>query len=241
MDAAVYRAVFELEDRHWWFRGRRAVIRAMLERASLPASPRVLDAGCGTGRNLREYARLGPTRGVDSSPEAIELCRRRGAENVAAAPVEDLPFDDASFELVCATDVLEHLDDDRAALRELRRVTVPGGVLLATVPAYPWLWSDSDVTLGHRRRYTRPELVERIASAGWRPELVTSFNSLLLAPIAIARRLRGGRSGDRDELRRTPAWLNPPLSIPMRLEAGLIEWGLRLPAGVSIGILARGA
>lgn len=241
MDPAAYGAMYELEERHWWFRGRRAVVRAILDRVRVPAGPRVLDAGCGTGRNLQEYARLGAVQGVDPSPRAIELCRRRGITDVAVAGLEDLPFDSDSFELVCTTDVLEHVEDDRAALLELRRVTAPGGILLATVPAHRWLWSDADVALGHYRRYTRPELAERVREAGWHPELLTHFNTLLLPPIALARRLRRRPGKGDDELRATPRRLDLPLSLPMRGEAALIRRGLRLPAGSSIGIVARRA
>jgi SAM-dependent methyltransferase len=240
MEREVYRQMYELEDRHWWFRGRRAVIRALAERA-LGGGPRggavrVLDAGCGTGRNVADYAALGPATGADPSREAVEFCRERGLERVVQAGVEALPFDDASFDLVLATDVLEHVDDDAAALRELRRVAAPGGALVATVPAYRWLWSAQDVALHHRRRYARRELVERARAAGWEPHVATHFNTLLLPAVVAGRALRRGRPG---ELEATPGWLDAPLSLPMRAEAKLIARGGRLPAGVSIGVAAR--
>src|SRR3954452_12461289 len=125
MEQEIYRLLYELEDRHWWFRGRWAVIEALLRAAPLPGSPRVLDAGCGTGRNLLRYSRLGTAEGMDPSADAVEFCRRRGLE-VEQGTLERLPFDDGRFDLVAATDVVEHVDDDGRALEALRRVSAPG-------------------------------------------------------------------------------------------------------------------
>jgi len=233
----LYRRLYELEDGHWWFRGRRAVIWALLQRAGLPQRARVLDAGCGTGRNLVELSFLGPSAGVDSSADAVEFCRRRGLHGVQQAALDALPFPDASFDLLVATDVIEHVDDDEAALRELRRVAAPGARLLITTPAYRWLWSAHDDEHQHKRRYTRRALLRRARAAGWSIEIATYFNSLLLGPIALARALpRGPEHNDYD---RTPHLLNGALSIPMRLEAALVRRGVRLPAGVSIGLVCR--
>jgi SAM-dependent methyltransferase len=235
----LYRRLYELEDGHWWFRGRRAVIWALLQRSGLPPRSRLLDAGCGTGRNLKELGFLGPAQGVDSSPDAVAFCRERGLDGVQEAELDALPFGDASFDLIVATDVIEHIEDDVAVLRELRRVAAPGARLLITTPAYRWLWSAHDDEHQHKRRYTRRALVHRIRAAGWRIEIATYFNTLLLAPIAVARALpRGRESNDYD---RTPRALNEALSVPMRMEAGLLRRGVRLPAGVSIGVVCRAA
>src|SRR3954453_5584614 len=187
MEEHVYRQLYELEDEHWWFRGRRAVIHALLARAALRPRPRILDAGCGTGRNLLEYGRIGEAQGVDPSADAVAFCQARGLDRVRQSGVEELPFADASFDLVTATDVLEHIPDDLGAARELRRVTAPGGSLLVTVPAYQWLWSQHDDSHQHQRRYTLGRLRSALTAAGWRPAVQTYFNSILLAPIALVR------------------------------------------------------
>ena len=239
MESWLYPRLYELEERHWWFRGRRAVIRALLERGGGAARPRVLDAGCGTGRNLVELApRSASIHGVDSAQEAVEFCRRRGLDGVLRAELDALPFADGAFDLLMATDVVEHIDDDAAALRELRRVAAPDARLLLTVPAYQWLWSEHDDAHQHRRRYTRPQLVGRVRAAGWDPVVATYFNALLLGPIALARRLlpKGRAESDYD---RTPGRLNAVLERPMRAEAQLIRRGAVFPAGVSIGLVAR--
>ena len=170
--------------------------------------------------------------------KAAAFCRRRGLEAMQLGDAQALPFDDAGFGLVAATDVLEHVPNPEVALAEMRRVAVPGASLLLTVPAYQWLWSEEDERLGHHRRYTLPRLRSAAEGAGWAPVVGTYFNSFMLAPIALARALRG-RGNGRSELERTPRWADEPLSVPMRAEARLIAAGLSLPAGVSIGLVCR--
>jgi SAM-dependent methyltransferase len=240
MDDSIYPLVYEVEERHWWFRGRRAVLGALIRRAGIRPSRRVLDAGCGTGRNLQDYRRLGPAAGVDPSAAAVAFCRERGLTDVTQAGVERLPFADGAFDVVFATDVLEHVEDDRGALRELRRVVGPDGLLVATVPAYMWLWTQSDVALHHHRRYSRPALANAAADAGWEPMIGTYFNSILLGPIALARVLRSKAGGaERPELELTPPLVDRALAVPMQLEAALIGKGANLPAGVSVGMVCR--
>ena len=238
-----YRELYELEDRHWWFRSRRRVVWALLRRAQLPPSPRILDAGCGTGRNLLEFGSLGEAEGVDFSGEAVEFCRRRGLERVQQAALEQLPFGDGRFDVVIATDVIEHLDDDRRALAELRRVTAPGGRLVVTVPAYTWLWSRHDESLHHRRRYTAGRLSAQMASAGWTPRVETYFFTALLPGVAAVRAFRRGEgNGDGEsDLSLTSPRVGRLLELPSRGEAKLIERGVNLPAGVSVGMVASAA
>ncbi|HET9101940.1 MAG TPA: class I SAM-dependent methyltransferase [Solirubrobacteraceae bacterium] len=241
MEQQAYREQFELEGTHWWFSGRRAVIWALLRRAQTPQGVRMLDAGCGTGHNLIEYGRLGSATGVDFSADAIAFCRQRGLQGATQGRLEALEFPDGAFDLILATDVLEHLDDDLAAMRELRRVAAPGARLLVTVPAYQWLWSQHDTAHHHFRRYTLPLLRERLAATGWRTVVSTYFNSVLLPPIAAVRVIgrRNPDPAERPDLKLTPPLLNAVLERPMRAEARLIERGGQLPAGVSIGLVAR--
>src|SRR3954470_374234 len=128
-----------LDERHWWYRGRRAVLNAVLAGVDLPPGAHILDAGCGSGRTLDELARLGTAVGTELNPAGVEAARARG-HDVAQARVESSPHADMSFDLVTCLDVIEHTDDDVAALSELNRVTRPGGRLVVTVPAHPRLW-----------------------------------------------------------------------------------------------------
>lgn len=243
MEEQIYRHLYELEDRHWWFRGRRAVIWSLLRRSEMRPRPRVLDAGCGTGRNLIEFGRLGPAAGVDSSATAVDFCHERGLEGVQRAVLEALPFPDASFDLLLATDVLEHVEEDGRAAAELRRVAAPGARLLVTVPAYGWLWGPHDDTHQHVRRYTKRSLRLMLREAGWAPVAQTYFNSILLAPIALVRTVlrRGVGPGARSDYELSGGALNGVLALPMRFEAWLIGRGARLPAGVSIAMVCRPA
>jgi SAM-dependent methyltransferase len=151
--------------------------------------------------------------------------------------VLELPFEDDSFDLAASLDVIEHLEDDLGALRELRRVVAPGGALLITVPAYPWLWSGHDEVNHHHRRYTRRSLRRVAEQAGWKQVRTTYFNSLLL-PVAILLRVLDRLSRKTTEssldLWVPPQPMNWLLERPLALEAQLIARGGRIPAGLSL-------
>jgi SAM-dependent methyltransferase len=225
------------EDRHWWYRGRRKVIDRVLDGLGLAEPGRILDAGCGSGRNMVELARRGTVTGVELSPTSVALARERGVGEVIEGSVLEMPFAGGSFDLAVCLDVVEHLEDDRAALAELRRVVAPGGALLVTVPAYQWLWSGHDVVNHHHRRYTLSSLRAVAQDAGWRQDRTTYFNSLLL-PVAILLRIL-----DRISTRTTessldlwvpPEPLNRLLERPLDVEAAAIARGGRIPAGLSL-------
>ena len=223
------------DDRHWWYRGRRRVLHAALDRIVFLPGARLLDAGCGSGRTLDELARYGRVAGVDANPDAVELARRRGHRDVRVARVEELPFRAESFDVVTCLDVVEHTPDDRATLSELRRVTREGGVLLVTVPAYQSLWSWHDVVNLHFRRYDSASLRAVARAAGWEVVGDTHFNSVLLPATAAVRVVqRHRRTHERSDLELTPAALNGVLELPLRLEARLVASGVRLPAGLSL-------
>lgn len=241
MDPRIYEQMQAVEDDHWWFRGRRQVIAAMLGGVAAGPSGRVLDAGCGSGGNLGTYTRFGDVLGVDMDTNALGHALGRGYRAVGMASLGALAFRDAAFDLVCATDVIEHVEDDGGALREFLRVTAPGGRLLVTVPAYRWLWSDSDVQLGHHRRYTAPQVEQRCREAGWRVRRTSYFNTVLLPPIAAVRwvRQRRGSAFAPTELAQTGPAANRLLRVPLALEARLVGAGVRLPTGVSIACLCQ--
>jgi SAM-dependent methyltransferase len=225
------------EDRHWWYQGRRHVLERTIERLGLPEQARILDAGCGSGRNMVELARHGAVTGVELSDTSAQLARERGAGEVLEGSVMDMPFDDASFDLAVSLDVIEHLEDDAGALRELRRVTTPGGALLVTVPAYQWLWSGHDEVNHHHRRYSRRTLLAAAHSAGWRLERSTHFNSLLLPAAILLRaleRFKPAATKSSLDLWIPPAPLNWALRQPLGLEAAVIGRGGSIPVGLSL-------
>ena len=229
-----------LDDRHWWYRGRRRVIQAVIDRIALPEGARLLDAGCGSGRTLDELAGYGEVAGVELEPLGVEAARRRGHADVQVAPIEAIPHPDGSFDLVTCLDVIEHTPDDVRSLRELRRVTRPGGALVVTVPAYPRLWSRHDELNRHHRRYTRRMLRTAAEGAGLRVERVTSFNATYLLPAAAVRLARRRSAGDAaSELTLTSPALDRVLELPLRAEAALIRRGAAIPAGLSLVAVLR--
>ena len=240
MDRSEFQAMLALDDRHWWYRGRRRIVRAVLDGLVLPEAARLLDAGSGSGRTLDELQAYGTVAGVELEPLGVEAARRRGHSDVRAGPVEAIPHPDASFDVVTCLDVIEHTPDDVRSLRELRRVTRPGGALVVTVPAYPRLWSRHDELNRHHRRYTRAMLRGAAEAAGWRVERMTSFNAAYLLPAAAVRLVRRRSGGEgTSELALTPAALDRLLELPLRAEAGLIRRGARLPLGLSLLALLR--
>jgi SAM-dependent methyltransferase len=242
VDRAEFQTMLALDDRHWWYRGRRRVVRAVLDSLGIPDGAQLLDAGAGSGRTLDELAAYGHVAGIELNPVGVEAARSRGYSDVAEAPVEAIPHPDASFHLVTCLDVLEHTRDDVGSLRELRRVMRPGGALVVTVPAYPWLWSRHDELNRHYRRYTRRSLRRAAEAAGWGVERMTGFNAVYLLPAAAVRIARRGREADESsELALTPPALNGVLELPLRAEAALIARGVSLPAGLSLLAVLRAA
>jgi SAM-dependent methyltransferase len=244
MDEKLMKATLAVDEHHWWYRGRRRVIRAQLDQLALAPGARVLDAGCGSGRTLQELVDYGTVQGVELDPEAAELARSRGHGEVLVGRLEELPFPEATFDLITCLDVIEHTPDDRVTLTELRRVCRPGGWLLVTVPAYQALWSFHDEANHHFRRYSRRMLADAAVSSGWTVERMTSFNSLLLAPAAavrLAQRRFGTHNGYTNDLALGPAWLNDVLEQPLRMEASWLARGRALPFGLSLMAVLRRA
>ena len=233
------------EASHWWFVGRRAVLAALIRRAlpvpGLGHQARILEVGCGSGGNLALLARFGTVDAVEHDPRARALASARSGLEIRPASLPgDLPVPDSSYDLVALLDVLEHVEEDRAALRAIGRKLGPGGRLLVTVPAMPWLWSAHDVVHHHKRRYTRASLGAAMAGAGLEVERSGYFNGLLF-PLAVAarllKRLLGGGEGD-DAMPARP--VNAVLRAVFSSERHLVG-RVRFAAGLSVFAVARRA
>ena len=240
MESEAYARIFEIEERLWWYKGRRRICFNLLQRhLGERRDLEVLDVGCGTGYNLPLLSRFGRARGVDMSPEALDFCRRRGVTDVTLHTAGELPFSDASFDLLTAFDVIEHIEDDRAALREFRRVLRPGGWMLIYTPALPWLYNEHDRIVHHKRRYRRAELGEKISEAGYRLEHLAYVNGLVLPLVLLARGLAGLRSGQSHQEMEIPGpVVNGLVTALCYLEEPLVRRDL-VPIGMTLVALAR--
>lgn len=181
-----------LEQDHWWFRARRDIFGPLLDQrlardGRSTAERRILDVGPGSGVNLPVLRDRGRVTVLDVSRFSLETCRAGGAHSLVQADATRPPFREGAFDLVCALDVFEHLENDLGAMEACRRSLRPGGVLFATVPALPLLWGRQDVLAQHHRRYRRAQFAERLEQAGFEVERLTYFNTLLFPPILAVR------------------------------------------------------
>ena len=239
MDRAALDEHDRVEDVHWWFRVRRRIVLDRLARLVPPAPDRlVVEVGCGTGANLAALAARYRVLGIEPDAVAAERARQKsGAAVLVGALPEAAGLIPAEAAAVLCLDVLEHVDEDRAALAALAARMRPGAALLVTVPAGPGLFGAHDRALGHCRRYTRGELAGKLGAAGFQVQFISHFNTLLLPPAWLWRRLRGER-GSGTDLRLPPASVNWLLGRIFGLERLLLRLA-RLPAGLSLIAEAR--
>lgn len=239
MDATAYEEMAAVEDRHWWFVGRRHILGGLLRHLGLRPGAQVLEIGCGTGGNLKLLAGFGNVSAVECHEPAAALARAKASGQadvrVGYFP-HDIDFQGQRFDLICMLDVLEHIEDDSGALRDLVPVLGPGGKVVLTVPAYPSLYGPHDRMLHHHRRYTRAELFQAVERAGLTVVGHTYFNSFLL-PVAWAMRWKdrlipSGDGGKGGQALPNPL-INRVLLSVLRLEAWCLEW-IRFPFGLSI-------
>ena len=238
MDQAYVGAHIEEDREHWWFRGRLAVLLAAL-RASLPRRRlRLLELGCGTGNVLRALGAFGEAIGMEPDARLVAVALANGLDVRRGSIPDDLVVPEGWADVVLLLDVLEHLDDEPAALATARCALTAGGALVITVPAFAWLWSAHDRALGHRRRYTAGRLRRVVERAGFTVTRVTYFSTLLFPGFAVVRWLKRGRGVDAHDLHRPPAVVNAVLEWCFAIERHLVP-RLRLPFGSSLLLIAH--
>ena len=242
MKEHTYPIMFRVEQEHWWYTGRRKILAGFVEeicRHVTDRRPRILDVGCGTGANLLMLSKYGEAEGVDIAEDALAFCRERGLDKVRLGSGEELPYDDGTFDLVTALDVVEHMDDDLAGLREMRRVLRPGGRVLLFVPTFMFLWGLQDDVSNHRRRYRLPELRRVLEQAGFEIERTTYANITFFLPILVMRqlmRLTGIKTDSENNINVTA--LNGVLGSVFGAESWFLRF-MNLPFGVSGLCVAR--
>lgn len=242
MDPKAYLEMADTEERHWWFMGRRAILKSVIGTFGLPPEASILEVGSGTGGNLEMLAEFGAVKAMEMDPaaRAIALRKTSGRFDVQYGRCPDeIAFVDHRFNLICMFDVLEHIDADVQTLAALKGSLARDGRMLITVPAFQWLWSVHDEFLHHKRRYSAAQLAKTITAAGLRLERLSYFNTLLF-PLAVAARLqdrilrRRGASG----VAMPGAYVNSMLHRVFGAEHLLLK-KMNLPFGVSLLAVLR--
>jgi len=240
MERKVYEQMAKLDGSHWWFTARRRILDGLIERVVRPPdNARILELGAGTGHNLAMLSRFGKVEASELDPVAREIASERLGREVKEAALPDLSmFPAESYDLIALLDVLEHVPDDKGSLAAIMARLKPGGALLLTVPANPWMWSAHDVAHHHHRRYRKAEIEKLALEAGYEIELLSPFNSLLFPPIAAVR-LVGKLTGKDDSDDAMPgAFVNRTLDAVFGLERSLIG-RVPMPFGVSLVAVLR--
>lgn len=235
MKTLLYSLHREIGEKHWWCRARRDIVLSMIRPFVAGNGLKILEIGCGVGNNLEYFKRFGDVTGADSSPIAIEYAREKtGLEIVKCVLPFDVPFGDQSFDLVIMLDVLEHIDEDIKALKCVYRLLRHGGILVCTVPAYPFLWSVHDELFHHKRRYTLTGLKDNLSSSNYLVKRITYYNFLLFPLGSLIRvfskLLKVNKATD---FRLPPTIINEALFNIFRWESSILSF-LNFPVGMSV-------
>jgi len=250
MEDAVYQEFLELEQTHWWFRGRRAIFIALLDRyvRREPNGHRmVMDLGCGVGGMLQPLAAYGRVIGTDVTLKGLQHCANRHFPRLVACNGPSGCFRDASLDCITAFDALEHIEDDVGTLREIHRMLKPGGILIASGPAYQFLYAQQDRITHHVRRYTLSEFTSKARQAGFQVQKASYINFLLfpliLPAVLLIKGLQSLRPTDDSKAGSNvgigiPRFANETLAAIFGSEARLLRW-ISVPAGHSLVMVAR--
>ncbi len=242
MERALYDELYRTEEDHWWFRGRRSVIRSVLKKIPRSQGETALDVGCGTGLNTEILNTLGfSAEGLEFSEDAIGLARLRSPNmTLRKGSFPDVDLGGKRYNLITLFDVLEHIEDDAGALRVAHSLLQSGGYLLLTVPAFTFLWTEHDALAHHQRRYRKKDLLKKLKDAGFHITYFSYFNFFLFFPIAFVRVIKKilHISSGKSDFALTPPWLNVLLTKIFSVE-GVFLQNVSFPLGVSIIALAR--
>jgi SAM-dependent methyltransferase len=242
MDESLYKTFAAVERTHWWFVARRRIVEDQIGRVmGLKPGAAILDAGCGTGGVLEALRETYIVSGMDISPTAVQLCHDAGLTGVRQGTFDADPFPGGSYDCVLLLDVIEHIQDDVAALAAARAKLAPGGRVLVTVPAYQFLWSAHDDLNHHQRRYHRALLRQRMEQAGLVVDRITYFNTVLF-PAALLQRVvaKVMHTNSDDSLRVPSAVINRIFTAMFSMERPILR-SISLPYGLSLLAIARSA
>jgi len=250
MEDTVYKEFLELEDGHWWFRGRRSIFVALLDRylgRGRHDERMVMDVGCGVGGMLQPLEAYGRAVGTDVTFQGLIHCAARGFPRLVASHGPQAPFRSGVFDCITAFDALEHIEDDVGTLREFHRMLKPGGIVIASGPAYQFLFAQQDRNTHHFRRYSRGVFTSRAREAGFEI-LKASYINFWLFPIILpivllqklVQRIKPPDPSQDGSNIGIPVWppLNALLSAVFCSEAKVLAW-ISAPAGHSLVMVAR--
>ena len=249
MNIKEYETHFHLEETFWWFKGRRLISFVLLNKYfKNKTEKKILDAGCGTGINLKLLEKFGDVNGADISQEALKFCKDRGFKNLNLSSVENLKYPNNSFDIVTSFDVLYCVKNDFQALKEMYRVCKPGAIILITSPAVPFLYSklktEHDLAAHTVRRYSKKEMKLKVKSAGFKIKRLTHMN-MFLCPILIMIRVIKSvlnpnvkKSESKSDLKVLPKPINGFLFLILKLEAIMIK-SFDLPFGLTLICVAQ--
>jgi SAM-dependent methyltransferase len=243
MEHEAYLDMAAVEARHWWFRGRRRILAATIERLKLKPGARILELGSGTGGNLSLLTRFGQVTAVEMNETAREISKTRAGDVdiCAGALPGGLPLGEQKYDLICLFDVLEHVEEDEATLTVIRQHLAPGGRAVITVPAYQALFGPHDVALHHKRRYERVALAGKLRQAGFAVEKLSFMNMALLPGAFLMRWLDKALHRAEASGTKIPLWpLNEALTGIFGAEAFLLGRA-NLPFGLSLLAVVRAA
>jgi len=238
MESQFYKEMYAAEEFHWWFVARRTILKKILDRFyNGLESSQVLEVGCGSGGNLNLLGTYGRLYAMELDDEARMMAASRKICPVRPGRLpDDIPYDE-TFDLICMLDVLEHIDDDLAALQAVRKRLNQEGILLITVPAYRFLWGPHDVINHHKRRYTVKELTKILTKAGLTIRYKSYFNTFLFPVIAASRLLNNISHGKDSDLKLSSNLVNRYLTAVFASESLFLP-GISFPFGVSIVLVA---
>ncbi|MGB9586747.1 MAG: class I SAM-dependent methyltransferase [Armatimonadota bacterium] len=239
MEEELYETFYRIENHHWWFLSRKRIIASLLDRwLLLNKGSLVCDIGCGTGSILEHLSARYSACGVDNSRLAVEFCSMRGLTNVFKGTIDDLASQNRRFDLITFFDVIEHIDDDVGVLKTAFTLLRSGGYVFITVPAFQFLWSEHDKINGHKRRYTKRELVRKLQSVGFEVTNISYYNTILFPVAAFSRLVSKALGHPMSELKVPPDVVNKILLTLFSCERFLLRY-ISFPFGLSIVCAAR--
>ena len=232
----------ELEEGNWWFKGRRDIIMKLMKKLNISSSQKILEIGCSGGAMIKRLDKAGfkDIVGIDISRDAINLCKKKGIKNVLVMDAKKTNFSDGQFDAIISSDILEHIEDDWAALKNWNRILKNNGKLVLFVPAFKSLWSEHDAINHHHRRYSKKELTTKLRKSGFYLERCSYWNFSLFIPVYLMRLLSNlKRKNHRSHnLHKFPSLFNKALILTLKAENWLISKNVNFPWGISLFAVA---